>query len=215
MNVLMTDFSNVFDFHFINPLFMRTIYDEQNEIIKKLDEIKKQQEEEISRIKKENEKLRSMIVEKDVIVNLIHDEMTRYFHYRLFQFDGNNEYSFTGIPRYLTRIWNGNIEEKGFIKITSSSIQKNHYQIKTIADFDDKSHYFATANERNSWIKFDFKSHSIRPTFYSLRFRHDFKYQNLQKWVLEGSNTDGNEWKILDSRNNVKRLDGLSFTKYF
>ena len=108
MNVLMTDFSNVFDFHFINPLFMRTIYDQQNEIIKKLDEIKKQQEEEISRIKKENEKLRSMIVEKDVIVNLIHDEMTRYLHYRLFQFDGNNEHSFTGILRYLTRICNGN-----------------------------------------------------------------------------------------------------------
>ncbi|KAK8886899.1 hypothetical protein M9Y10_037932 [Tritrichomonas musculus] len=55
LNRLLTDYSNIFDFHYINSAFLKTIYDKQSEIIRN----QIQQEKFFFDIKKEFEKMKS------------------------------------------------------------------------------------------------------------------------------------------------------------
>jgi hypothetical protein len=59
------------------------------------------------------------------------------------------------------------------------------------------------------WLCYDFRQATVIPTFYSLRSRRDLgqNSENPRSWVIEGS-LDGEEWEILDERNNRMELNG-------
>lgn len=79
-----------------------------------------------------------------------------------------------------------------------------------MVDLEDCHHYFASNGEQNSWFKYDFKDKKVRPICYSIRTHHISGKNNchLQHWLIEGSNTDrDDDWKILDSRNNITALN--------
>lgn len=128
---------------------------------------------------------------------------------RLFEYDGDINHRFDGIISHLSEEAGGNVNDKGKVKVTSSPINGEDFLAKYAVDFDDE-HYFQTKNEPNSWLKYDFNDSQVRPTHYSIKTRPDGgKGDNHPKnWVIEGSNTDnGQDWKILDSRNDVTLLD--------
>lgn len=153
-----------------------------------------------------------------------------YFNYRskdkrkkerypppLFEFDGKSEHYFKGIIHYLTEENGGNVDEKGVVKVTSSSTN-NNYLAKYAVDLDDNQHYFQSHRQPDSWIKYDFKKRKIHPTFYSIRTRHDWGKCSChpKNWVIEGSNTNNDsDWKILDERSEVTCLDDKNVTHAF
>lgn len=98
------------------------------------------------------------------------------------------------------------LEDKEIIKVTSSSISKQRVP-KNILDFSNNGIYFASINEQNSWIKFDFINRKVRPNSYSIRtWNAPAGSSHLMNWIIEGSNDDL-EWKILDEQKNVSCLD--------
>lgn len=87
-NRIFNEFYDVFDFHFIKPEFLRITYNPQNEIIKKFETIRFEQEKRIEQCEEENkklksevdllkkqiEKLNSSMISKSDISNLIQNE---------------------------------------------------------------------------------------------------------------------------------------------
>lgn len=127
----------------------------------------------------------------------------------LFEYDGKTNHSFNGIIHHLTEEAGGNVDEKGIVKVTSSSTNGNNLS-KYAVDLDDNQHYFQSHHQPDSWLKYDFKKRKIRPTHYSIRTRHDWGNCSChpKNWVIEGSNTNnGVDWKILDTRSEVTCLD--------
>ena len=127
----------------------------------------------------------------------------------LFEYDGKPNHSFNGIIHHLTEEAGGNVDEKGIVKVTSSSTNGNNLS-KYAVDLDDNQHYFQSLHQPDSWLKYDFKKRKIRPTHYSIRTRHDWGNCSChpKNWVIEGSNTNnGFDWKILDTRSEVTCLD--------
>lgn len=106
------------------------------------------------------------------------------------------------------------------MKVTASSLygDGNEYPLKSVVDIDEKKTCFVSGGKLNSWIKYDFIDKKIYPTHYLIRSSHNNKRgsNNMLSWVCEGSNTDEeNDWKILDSRNDVSYLnDAGAFHKF-
>jgi hypothetical protein len=85
------------------------------------------------------------------------------------------------------------------VAITASSFENAQtHPLRTVADFESRA-YFATANEPNSWVCYDFKDYRITPTHYVIRTHYDRDTHHLQSWILEGS-VDGQSWIRLDQR---------------
>lgn len=147
-----------------------------------------------------------------------HIKNNRYLHQNpSFEFDGDPSHRFDGIIMELTRECNGNVQDKGIVKVTSSSHYANYYP-KYAVDFNDNQHYYFSNSQPNSWLKFDFIQRRIRPTMYSIKSRHDDGQSgcHLKCWVIEGSNSGlDNDWKILDSRENVTELDERDATSTY
>lgn len=132
-----------------------------------------------------------------------------------FLFDGSEVNQFNGIIKHLTKEANGNIHDKGIVSVTSSSVRR--YQAKNVVDLDDKStdSRLLTEDEEGSWFQIDFKNRKIRPTHYSVRsIPWDQNSIHPQTWKIEGSN-DGENWKTLDSQENVSYLRGVSLAHTF
>lgn len=221
INRIFNEFNDVFDFHFIKPDFLKITYNQQNEIIKKFEVIQFQHEKiikqceeenkklrsEVDLLKKQIEKLNSLMISKSEILNLIQKHDIKY--------DGNSKNRFNGIIDYLTTTFGGNVNDKCIVKVTSSSIWNGNMYPKYAVDLHESS-VFATLDDKNTWLKYDFINNKIRPTCYSIRSRGDCIYNNPTSWIIEGSNTDKDgEWKLLDSRNDVKSLLGLNLEDTF
>ena len=133
-----------------------------------------------------------------------------------YKYDNKEENSLNGIIRHLTFEFGGNVDTKGIVKISSSSIYYDHYP-KTVADFDDVQHFYESNDQPNSWIKFDFSQRKVRPTHYSIRTRNAGKgSRHLKNWVIEASNSNSeSDWNIIDFRNDISSLDGKSITQTF
>ncbi|KAK8887933.1 hypothetical protein M9Y10_038992 [Tritrichomonas musculus] len=143
-------------------------------------------------------------------------ESSRYFiKGSLFKYDGKSEHAFDGIIRELTKKNSGNVDEKGVVKVTSSSVCCNLYP-KRAVDFDNIDNYFASDDKENSWLQYDFINLRVRPTHYSMRSRNSGGkgYKNPMSWLIEGSN-DAENWTTLDSQKNVTYLDGKSLVHTF
>lgn len=133
-----------------------------------------------------------------------------------FLFDGEASHKLEGIIRHLTRQINGNVHEKGIINVKASSEYDNNRLAKNVVDLDNKSTMLRTKDEENSWLMYDFKEKKVRPTHYSITSKPfgpgDF---HPVHWVIEGSNTNSNDWKILDTRNGITSLNSCSVTETF
>ena len=133
-----------------------------------------------------------------------------------FLFDGQKENELSGIIRFLTNESGGNVHDKGCVSVTGSSECSSSCLAKFAVDFDNKATRFRSNSEANSWLRYDFKERKVRPTHYSITSKPcgqgDY---HPQHWVIEGSNTGENDWKILDTRNGITVLNAKSVTHTF
>ena len=116
---------------------------------------------------------------------------------------------FYGIINFLTKKFDGNIYEKGVIKITSNITYSNDYKPKNVLDFNNYS-YFCSKDQENCRINFNFKEKSILLTSYSIKScatRDITIYPYLKSWVIEGSN-DGKDWILIHKIENTELLYG-------
>lgn len=120
------------------------------------------------------------------------------------EFDGNSSNALNGIINYLTKEAGGNLNDKGIVIATSSSINGSSYLPKFAMDFDINSNYFHTNNEEHSWLQYDFQKRKVRPTHYSIRSRPCDSHAP-KNWIIEGSN-DAKNWKTLDSKQEITDL---------
>ena len=127
-----------------------------------------------------------------------------------FSFSKENSEEFSGIISHLFKKTKGNIEQE--ISITASTCDGPHPPRDSLS-FEDKDKYFASKNEPDQWICFDFKNHKITPTDYTIR-----SYSNgiwhPKSWVIECSN-DNIKWIEIDSEENCSHLKGKSFIHTF
>lgn len=252
LNLLLTKYSKVFDFNFINSAICKTLYEQQSELLRREIENQKCQEEfqrqmnlelervragfakelslqkqkeeesmlkmkeEMKRIKDELEqKLLTQKSEYEKEIKMLKDEMKEQTTiemqrklFQAFEYDGNIEHTFSGIIHHLTETCGGNVHEKGIVEVTASSTNSKFYP-KFAVDLDNLDNYFHSESQQNSWLKYDFKQKKIHPTKYSIRSRHWGRgHEHLKNWVIEGSNSGGDDdWVILDRRNDVTCLD--------
>ena len=121
---------------------------------------------------------------------------------------------FRGIIHQMTEECGGNVSDKGRVNVTSSSWRWGNP--KNVVDLDDNQTCFESCNQTNSWLKYDFIYRKVRPSYYSIRSSNASKGNNHpMNWVIEGSNTDSNDWTILDTRNNVTSLDDRCASQFF
>ena len=111
-----------------------------------------------------------------------------------------------GVIAYLTRECGGNVHEKGLVHVVASSVldgDGSPYQPKNAVDLGTNS-YYASKDEQNSWICYDFKDRRVIPTSYSVRsYGAASGGDHPKSWVIEVSN-DGteNSWTEIDRRDN-------------
>jgi hypothetical protein len=105
-----------------------------------------------------------------------------------------------GIFGYLTRECGGNVHTKGVVNITCSGVGGRNKCWQVVdAGWND---YWHSANDKNSWICFDFRGRSVSLTGYTLTVTVHNNSMILE-WVVEGSNDQNaaKNWTIIDSRN--------------
>jgi hypothetical protein len=122
----------------------------------------------------------------------------------------------SGIISYLTKRFEGNVEDKGVVKVLGQTKSKGAWVApKNVADLD-KDSYFTSGDETDQFIGYDFKQLKVLPTNYSIRSQWNGSkgYCNLKSWVIEQSN-DGKTWIEIDRRMNRNQLDGRNLTATF
>ena len=121
---------------------------------------------------------------------------------------------FNGIINFLRN--NSKADIYDIINITASSSNNSQYgNPRNSILFEDLSKDFRAINSGDVWICFDFKSHRISPTNYTIRsynFEKDFPHPRF--WVVEGSN-DNDQWMIIDEQNDCKYLNGRNLVHTF
>lgn len=124
------------------------------------------------------------------------------------EYDTRSPNNLKGIIHYLTKECGGNVAEKHVVEVSASSTlnDDSQYAPKNAVELDDSNHYFASNNNQNSWIKYDFKDKKIVPTHYTIRTRRHNNVYNPSNWIIEVANKDG-EWKTIDTQNNVPFLN--------
>ncbi|KAK8888408.1 hypothetical protein M9Y10_039478 [Tritrichomonas musculus] len=142
----------------------------------------------------------------------------RYFyltHILQIPYKGNTQFQFKGIIHHLQEQYKGNVHDKGVVEITSSSVYVESCSPKNAANFESYL-YFASNNEENAWICYDFKDRKVKPSHYSLRSRRDCGVDgnHLKKWCIEGSN-DQKIWKTLDIRKKEQSLNNANASNTF
>jgi hypothetical protein len=123
---------------------------------------------------------------------------------------------FDGIFNRVTHLLGGNVQDKGFVRIKSSSCEGPSYPARNVVDFEGDN-VFGTKDFENSWISFDFMAHRVRPTHYSLRSYHPTRYwrtNHPQSWVIEVSDDDIS-WTVIDRRQNISELSADDTTVTF
>ena len=114
----------------------------------------------------------------------------------------------------MTKKSEGNVSKNGTVKVTASSIYRQN-NAENAVDLHNNKNHFQTDNFNNSWLKFDFGERKIQLTSYSIRSRDDANIHHPKNWVVEGSNTDSDDWKILDSHNDDLSLRALDTIQTF
>jgi hypothetical protein len=108
---------------------------------------------------------------------------------------------FNGIISYLTAKCDGNVHDRGVVKITASSVSRTYYP-QNAADLEDNPS-FRSEDEPGQWICLDFKTLRIEPTHYTIRTGCE---NQLKSWAVEGSD-DGASWTEIDRREDNGHLN--------
>ena len=148
-------------------------------------------EQEVSRLRKNDETLRNEIKRLEASLKATMEPLN-------------------GIITHLTRVYGGNVHDKGIVTVTGSSLFANGAQTRYAVEFGTDT-WFASEDKPDSWICYDFKERRVTPTSYSIRTGTD---NCPRSWVLEGSN-GGGSWEIIDHRDNNFDLKGCLVTHNF
>lgn len=135
---------------------------------------------------------------------------------KVFKFDGNPSHRFSGIINYLRRNKQTNICDEGIISVTASSKENDHLP-KYAVDFENDE--FFHSDSSNDWLQYDFKDKKIQPTHYSIKTPNNHEQGDQQcpmNWCIQVSNTgDENDWKTIDTRQNVTSVSKLNQSDTF
>jgi hypothetical protein len=122
-----------------------------------------------------------------------------------------------GIIDYLNTKFDGNVGDTGAVEILGEPWDFLDPKVapRNVADLTANS-YFASRNEPNQYIGYDFKSRRVRPTGYVIRscWNGYTGSENLKSWVIEISD-DGTKWTEIDRRENNDDLDGQNIVYPF
>jgi hypothetical protein len=115
-----------------------------------------------------------------------------------------------GVIGYLTAKGGCNVHDQGLIKATASSIySSSSYHPKKATDLQNRSSYFISNDEPNSWICYDLKKMEITLTHYSILSGAGGQNQDHlpKSWCLEVS-LDGKSWTEIHRCENNSDLNG-------
>ncbi|OHT12772.1 hypothetical protein TRFO_17325 [Tritrichomonas foetus] len=124
-----------------------------------------------------------------------------------------DEQHFRGIINELTRQVGGNVHQNKVIEITASSYHSSSpFQI---ADFNWNSTFWS-ANQPESWIKFDFLEMSVKLSGYTLKTTSGGGqgYYHMKSWIVEGSK-DGIDWIEIDRQEENDDLNSSAAIKTY
>lgn len=129
--------------------------------------------------------------------------------YHLCEFNSNEP--FNGLFNYLQKNIEGNIEDQ--LKITSSSTRSG--SPRNVILYNNKSSFFQSYNNPNSWLCFDLQNRYVIPNYYSIR-SHSYGQNCVhpKSWAIEGS-LDGSNWDIINEQKNCSYLNGSSLVHSF
>jgi hypothetical protein len=123
----------------------------------------------------------------------------------------------SGIIAYLTNKFEGNVADKRVVEMLGDPWDFRDPKIapKNVADLEANS-YFASRNEPDQYIGYDFQSRKVHPTAYAIRSCWDgYKdSENLKSWVVEISD-DGTQWTEIDRRENNNDVNGQNIVCIF
>jgi hypothetical protein len=122
--------------------------------------------------------------------------------YDEFVCDLKEDKSLDGIISYLTKKHGGNVHNQGIVTITAKSIADNPNRLTNAANLGDNAR-FASKDEKNQWVCWDFHGMRVRPTHYSIRNQTGPYF--LKSWIVESS-IDGMNWREIDRRTDNKDL---------
>ena len=121
---------------------------------------------------------------------------------------------FAGIFDHLRKLCdNKNICEERVIDISGNNHQHSIPYSKLI-DFNYNGICYSSANQPNSYIRIDFRNHSVSVSAYAIMSSNQSDPDFMQSWVLEGSN-NLKKWINIDSHNYDPSLNGNSRTSVF
>ena len=129
------------------------------------------------------------------------------------EYDENKSHALCGIIDHLMKESGGNVSDNGTVKVTSSKVNPHNPDriARNAVDIHNNKKYFQSADEENSWLKYDFIEKKVHPTRYSIQTRYDDDGTHPRSWVIEGSNSDADyDWEIIDNRQNDTSLKGKS-----
>ena len=182
---------------------------EFNDIKEKVELIKRKNSEISTKINEGNQNLTQKIEETN---NKIKNLSQKDFEMIKIFVNANNG-QFNGIIRQLTNECGGNVSDKGIVNVTMSS--NNWGNPRDVVNLENTG-LFYTTNIQDSWIKYDFKNKKVSPVCYLIRsVNYDKDWHHPRSWVVEGSNTDSNDWKVLDSRTDCMSLNNPSAVQCF
>lgn len=87
----------------------------------------------------------------------------------------------------ITNIAGGNVHDKGFVDVSSSSYANEDCHGKFACQLDELN-YFHSQEKPNSYLQYDFKERRVHPTHYAIRCRHDYDGLILYQGMNSGSN---------------------------
>jgi hypothetical protein len=113
--------------------------------------------------------------------------------------------SWDGIISYLTRTHDGNLGDKGIIKITSRT--EHLCPCRNLLDLASDA-VFGSKDEPNQWVCWDFGRILVRATHYRVESAW------MKSWSVEGS-IDGVNWTELDQQQNNSDLEKEPYAMTF
>lgn len=132
-------------------------------------------------------KILARITQSTNSIDLINNK--RYMKQRI---DIPMENEFSGIMNYLNKNYKEKIGTEIKVIASSSFQTTRNYDPMHVIVFDDRDKYFASYDEANSYLCFDFGKFKIIPTKYTFKSRDCGHY--IKKWKIEVSN-DFEHWK--------------------
>lgn len=244
INILLTNYSDIFDFTFIDPNNLKTIFENHKEfqskeamLEKENDELKKSIQsikEELKKMEDQNKHLESVIEELKIVEEeknklkneneLIHKKMeemkkevesAKENPKNILSFQCTDNNNMNGIFKYLTDMAGGNPHDKHVIDVTSNSIMSPDLHPKNLLDFNPNNRYAPIEKSNDAWVLFDFKNINIEVESYSIKSaNYGPNKANLKNWRIEVSN-DGENFTTIDNHQNSQELNGAHIIKNF